>query len=87
MLKGLIAVVLLPFLASAAVADTTGRAEIQRAASVADADGSDVRRAKTEHIVTGGTLLAPASVQDVDTNRDGKISFEELLAHDLNSDF
>lgn len=85
--KGMLALILLPFLASASLAAGKSSAEHQATASNAPTDISDVQRAKSSAVVVAGTHLSPASVQDVDANGDGKISFEELLRHDLKSDF
>ena len=46
-----------------------------------------VGRAATPPVALTAAQLEPAEVSDVDVNRDGRISFDELLQFDLRSDF
>ncbi len=52
-----------------------------------DTVSEPVRRAKTEKLSMGSAALAPAKVKQVDRNKDGKISFAELLTYDMKLDF
>ncbi len=69
-----------------ALAETSERAAFRPAAEVT-APMEPVHREKTETVSMGQVALAPASVVEIDRNRDGKISFAELLAYDIELDF
>lgn len=81
------AVLLVP--AGMAMADTPDRAAYR------PLDGKRVEATSVEETerrsVSGGGLarfVLPAALpEDVDTDRDGQISFEELALHDLRTDF
>ena len=69
-----------------ALAETPDRTVIRPPADV-KAPADPVRRADPEAMSMGLVALAPAEVAQVDKNRDGKISFAELLLHDMKFDF
>ncbi len=69
-----------------AVAEPSDRAVIRPTADV-KAPADPVRRADPKAVSMGLVTLAPAEVAQVDKNRDGKISFAELLLHDMKFDF
>lgn len=83
----IIALVALPLMSAVAMADTTDAAARETAKVQINAGDADVDRAAARATTLGLAKLAPAGVADVDTNGDGKISFVELLRHDLKSDF
>lgn len=83
----LAALIFLPLFAAASVAETAERA-IFAPLNTKPATAADiVNRAKLKATVFDSVSLADASVTDVDADGDGKISFEELLRHDLKPGF
>ena len=70
----------------AALSDTADRADL-RPTVEAKVPAEQMRREATETVSMGQVALAPASVVQIDRNRDGKISFAELLAFDIEPDF
>ncbi len=70
---------------SAALADPSKTIVFQPLAQ--DPVTETVRRAAPDAVEIGRTALPPANVADVDVNGDGKISFAELLLHDVAPDF
>ncbi|MEM9427413.1 MAG: hypothetical protein AAGA06_12015 [Pseudomonadota bacterium] len=83
----IIALVAFPLMSAVAMADTTDGAALETANVQTATGDADVDRAAARPAALGLAKLAPAGVADVDTNGDGKISFAELLRHDLKSDF
>ncbi len=69
---------------SAVLSDTADRSVFSPASETV---AEPVKRAVTGKLTMGTASLAPADVNHVDMNKDGKISFAELLAHDLKLDF
>lgn len=77
------------FPATFALADTPtrdDRAALKAGLAQSDAGGRTERDTRTR---SGFALLTlPMAIPgDIDTNRDGRISFEELAQHDLPNDF
>jgi len=69
---------------SVALSETTDRAGFLPASeTMAD----PVKRATSETASLVAVPLPPASIGQVDTNKDGKISFAELLTHDMTLGF
>ena len=81
------ALLILPLMAAPLAAENADQASFRPVPSQTSVTADPVRRADTNRVRMGQVKLAPASVADVDTNRDGRISFEELMAKDLALDF
>lgn len=70
-----------------AVAETSERSVVPASQSDPAVVTGPVSRAATAKLASTAAQLAPAEVSDIDMNRDGRISFDELLQFDLRSDF
>lgn len=77
----------LPLLATASVAETAERASYAPVPTKSAIASDAVNRAKLKAAVFDGVSLSEATVAEVDADGDGKISFEELLRHDLKPGF
>lgn len=77
---------ILAAMSGVALSDTSERAAFRPAAEVTVA-ADPVRREEAETVSMGQVVLAPAKVAQIDRNRDGTISFAELLAYDIELDF
>lgn len=81
----ILALLVLAASAGAVVAEQSNFAPITDAVQISDAT-EKVRRDKARALKSFGDVdLKQASVADVDANKDGRISFEELLRFDAKS--
>lgn len=81
------ALIAVPLTSGALLAETSDRAGFMPATAQAEEPREPVRRATVQPATLGQAQLAPAGLADVDTNGDGRVSFDELLRHDVNTDF
>lgn len=72
---------------AAAKSDDASPAVLNDKALVTTADADTVQRAKPKPRGFTPVYLPKATVADVDLNKDGHISFDELLRHDVTHDF
>lgn len=78
---------LLPLMAAPLMAESGGQSLFRPTLEPVAEAGAAVRRAEPQGGQFGQLQLSPARVKDVDTNGDKRISFAELIAHDVAPDF
>lgn len=81
------ALLFLPLLATASVAETAERATFAPVTTKSAVANDAVNRAKLKAAAFDRVSLSEATVAEVDADGDGKISFEELLRHDMKPGF
>ena len=87
MLRPTSMLIALPLLASVAMAEPADRAAFEPVTTKAGLETVEVPRSNPAKDALANVKAPAVSVQSVDTNGDGAISFAELLVHHKKTDF